>query len=98
MPHLHRLDSGFRFQVSAFSVALSLILLLAPQAVRADATLAKIEGDRVIVSAPSVTNPVAVRYAWVDFPICNLKNTAGLPVAPFRSDDWPRESQLGSVK
>jgi sialate O-acetylesterase len=32
---------------------------------------------------------VAVRYAWADNPVCNLYNSAGLPVTPFRTDDWP---------
>jgi sialate O-acetylesterase len=35
-----------------------------------------------------VSNPVAVRYAWEDMPRANLFNTASLPVAPFRSDNW----------
>ena len=50
---------------------------------------AQIVGETVIVSAPTVPNPVAVRYAWSDFPICNLYNGAGLPAAPFRTDSWP---------
>ena len=54
---------------------------------------AQIEGDTVIVSAPGVSNPVAVRYAWSDFPICNLYNNAGLPAAPFRSDAWKWEQR-----
>jgi sialate O-acetylesterase len=32
---------------------------------------------------------VAVRYAWADNPDANLANGAGLPAAPFRTDDWP---------
>lgn len=52
----------------------------------ADAT---IENDEVIVSSPYVVFPVAVRYAWAGSPVCNLYNTAGLPTAPFRTDDWP---------
>jgi sialate O-acetylesterase len=36
-----------------------------------------------------VAQPVAVRYAWADNPQCNLYSKAGLPVCPFRSDDWP---------
>jgi len=32
--------------------------------------------------------PVAVRYAWADNPICNVQNTEGLPLTPFRTDDW----------
>ncbi len=44
---------------------------------------------RIEVSNPSVVNPVAVRYAWADNPICNLFSKAGLPLTPFRTDDWP---------
>ena len=35
--------------------------------------------------------PVAVRYAWRNFPEANLTNQAALPARPFRSDrtDWP---------
>jgi sialate O-acetylesterase len=50
---------------------------------------AQIEGDTVVVSAPTVPIPVAVRYAWTDFPLCNLYSKAGLPAAPYRTDNWP---------
>jgi len=51
---------------------------------------ARITGkDTVEVWADSVKNPVAVRYAWADNPVCNLQNTVGLPATPFRTDDWP---------
>lgn len=50
---------------------------------------ARIEGKQVVVSAPSIEKPVAVRYAWDINPICNLYNGAGLPAVPFRTDDWP---------
>ena len=49
---------------------------------------ARIEGAIVIVSAPEVPAPVAVRYAWTDAPEAGLFNSDGLPSAPFRSDDW----------
>ncbi|MEI8043838.1 MAG: sialate O-acetylesterase [Verrucomicrobiota bacterium] len=49
---------------------------------------ASIAGDKVIVSSPDVTQPAAVRYAWENFPVCNLYNGAGLPASPFRTDDW----------
>jgi sialate O-acetylesterase len=49
----------------------------------------KIVGDTVVVSSPQVPQPLAVRYAWADNPVCNLYSKAGLPVCPFRSDDWP---------
>ncbi len=51
---------------------------------------ARIDGDSVLVSAPSVTAPVAVRYAWASFPRANLANREGLPASPFRTDDGPR--------
>ncbi len=47
---------------------------------------AKIVGDTVVVSAASVTTPVAVRYAWGDNPACSLSNKANLPAVPFRTD------------
>jgi sialate O-acetylesterase len=40
------------------------------------------------VKSPDVPEPVAVRYAWSNTPDANLFNGAGLPAAPFRSDDW----------
>ena len=49
---------------------------------------ATIDGDAVWVSSDEVTKPVAVRYAWVCNPRCNLRNAAGLPASPFRTDDW----------
>jgi sialate O-acetylesterase len=50
---------------------------------------AVIEGDTVVVKSPSVPAPVAVRYAWANYPFgCNLYNAVGLPAAPFRTDDW----------
>ena len=48
---------------------------------------ARIDGNTVVVSSTSVTNPVAVRYAWADNPDrANLYNVEGLPAAPFRTD------------
>ena len=52
--------------------------------VEADAV---IEGNDVIVSSKSVTNPVAVRYGWAHSPRCNLYNSEGLPASTFRTDD-----------
>jgi len=49
---------------------------------------AHISGDYIIVSTSLVQNPVAVRYAWQSNPMATLFNGAGLPAAPFRTDDW----------
>jgi sialate O-acetylesterase len=50
--------------------------------------VAIISGDKVVVSSADVANPVAVRYAWANFPTCNLYNGTGLPASPFKTDDW----------
>lgn len=44
--------------------------------------------NKVEVSSDDVSQPVAVRYAWADNPVCNLYGNGGLPVTPFRTDDW----------
>ncbi|KQS26832.1 sialate O-acetylesterase [Dyadobacter sp. Leaf189] len=50
---------------------------------------AVIEGDKVIVSNPTNSKPVSVRYAWSDAPEdANLYSKDGFPVSAFRSDDW----------
>jgi len=50
---------------------------------------AEIRGDKVIVSSPKVSKPVAVRYGWADYPVVNLWNKDGLPASPFRTDSFP---------
>jgi sialate O-acetylesterase len=47
---------------------------------------AVIKDDTVVVSSPRVAEPVSVRYAWANNPVCNLYNRAGLPAVPFRTD------------
>ncbi len=44
--------------------------------------------NQVEVTSDKVAAPVAVRYAWADNPVCNLYTTDGLPVTPFRTDDF----------
>jgi sialate O-acetylesterase len=59
---------------------------------------AKIDGSGVVVSSPKVKDPIAVRYAWADNPVCNLVNAAGLPASPFRTDAFPISAQPGFSK
>jgi len=49
---------------------------------------ASIQGNQIIVSSDQVANPVAVRYAWGNNPLCNLVSNDGLPASPFRTDTW----------
>ncbi|HWK57626.1 MAG TPA: sialate O-acetylesterase [Parapedobacter sp.] len=53
--------------------------------VKANAT---IERDIITVSSNEVDQPIAVRFAWKNFPRPNLYNGADLPASPFRTDDW----------
>jgi sialate O-acetylesterase len=55
--------------------------------VAAQAAIAK--DGRVEVWSDAVSEPVAVRYAWADNPVCNMYSAAGLPLTPFRTDDFP---------
>jgi sialate O-acetylesterase len=48
-----------------------------------------IEGDHVIVFCDKVPQPVALHYAWADYPgDANLYNKQGFPAEPFRTDTW----------
>ncbi|MCB1062695.1 MAG: sialate O-acetylesterase [Verrucomicrobiae bacterium] len=50
---------------------------------------AKITGkDTIEVWSDAVPAPVAVRYAWADNPVCNVLSKEGLPMNPFRTDDF----------
>lgn len=49
---------------------------------------AVIEGEKVILTSSKVKLPVAVRYAFTNYPVTNLENKENFPAVPFRSDDW----------
>lgn len=49
---------------------------------------AKIVGTTIVVQCDKVPKPVSVRYGFKDFEPGNLYSNEGLPVAPFRTDDW----------
>ncbi len=51
-----------------------------------DAT-AIIKGDKVEVSSPEVSSPVAVRFGWTEVAEPNFYNKDGLPAVPFRTDN-----------
>jgi sialate O-acetylesterase len=52
---------------------------------------ALIKGTTIELRAEAVEAPVACRYAFSNTPSVNLINSAGLPAAPFRTDDWPHQ-------
>lgn len=49
---------------------------------------AMIKGRKVIVISKYVKEPVALRYAFKDWAVGELYNTAGIPVSSFRTDNW----------
>jgi sialate O-acetylesterase len=44
--------------------------------------------DKVELTCEAVAKPIAVRYAWANNPACNLSSQEGLPLTPFRTDDF----------
>ncbi|MBO9728625.1 MAG: sialate O-acetylesterase [Chitinophaga sp.] len=48
-----------------------------------------IKNNTLLVWSREVKSPVAVRYAFSNTAIGNLFSNNGLPVGPFRTDDWP---------
>lgn len=48
-----------------------------------------IQDKTIILTCPQVKRPVAVRYAFTNFPVTNLQNKNGFPALPFRTDNWP---------
>ena len=49
---------------------------------------ATIQGKTVVLTSRQVKKPVAVRYAFTNFPVTNLQNKSGFPALPFRTDNW----------
>lgn len=49
------------------------------------ATNVEISGSEVKLWNTSIEEPVAVRYAWSNYPLPNLYNSAGMPANPFRT-------------
>jgi len=42
----------------------------------------------IILTCPEVKKPVAVRYCFRNFQLGNVANMGGLPLFPFRTDNW----------
>jgi len=59
--------------------------------VKADA---RIEGSAVVLSAPEVKHPVAMRFAWSMLAEPNLMNAEGLPAGAFRAGQEPKRDLL----
>ncbi|EMR00967.1 sialate O-acetylesterase [Cesiribacter andamanensis] len=49
---------------------------------------ATIVGNEVRLESDKVKKPVAIRYAFTNYPLTNFGNKDGLPAQPFRTDRW----------
>ena len=49
---------------------------------------AKISGNGIVIQSDKVKTPIAVRYGFKDWVVGDVYNTEGLPVTPFRTDNW----------
>lgn len=58
---------------------------------------ARIEGSTVVLSAPGVEHPGAMRFAWSMLAEPNLMNRAGLPAGAFRAGKTPMADALREV-
>lgn len=47
------------------------------------------KSTRLAVSSEKVPEPVAVRYNFKNYAEASIFSISGIPVAPFRTDDWP---------
>lgn len=55
---------------------------------------ARIDGDSVILSAPGVKHPVAIRFAWNGLAEPSLMNAEGLPAGAFHAGEIPHHHWL----
>jgi len=46
------------------------------------------DGQTIVVKCADVPHPIAVRYAFRNWMGANLAKSNGIPVPPFRTDDW----------
>ncbi|MEM1070695.1 MAG: sialate O-acetylesterase [Planctomycetota bacterium] len=56
-----------------------------------------VDKETIEVWSDAVEKPSSVRYAWADNPVANVQNKQGLPLTPFRTDDWTGVTE-GRVK
>ncbi len=53
----------------------------------------KLEKGQLILSSKELPRPIYVRYGFGNTIIGNISNGAGLPLVPFRTDNWPVEQK-----
>lgn len=46
------------------------------------------KNNQIVLTCPEVAEPVAVRYCFRNWAVGTVYNNYGIPLAPFRTDDW----------
>ncbi|MEI8087449.1 MAG: sialate O-acetylesterase [Paludibacter sp.] len=57
-----------------------------------------ISGNTIIVNSPSVSTPVAVRFAYTEGSMANLMNKQGIIAYPFRTDSWTSPTYMSGAE
>jgi sialate O-acetylesterase len=50
--------------------------------------VAEMNDNKITLNHPEVKKPVAVRYAWCNYPEVSIYNANNLPTMPFRTDQF----------
>ena len=53
----------------------------------------EIRGNQIHIKCGQVKRPVNVRFKWINYADVGLFGTNGIPVAPFRTDSFPKEDK-----
>ena len=82
--HFKNSEQGFQFQQEfvGFEVADSTKSFISASA------SAGIDKNTLVIKMGNGYVPLAVRYCFKNFQLGNVKSTYGLPLVPFRTDDW----------
>ncbi|MCB9953898.1 MAG: hypothetical protein H6824_23230 [Planctomycetaceae bacterium] len=51
------------------------------------AEIVECDDDTITFRAKDVKSPTALRYLWANDPTPSIRNSAGLPASPFRTDE-----------
>lgn len=82
--HFKNSEQGFQFQQEfiGFEVADSTKSFISARA------MLGIDKNTLVIKMGDGYVPIAVRYCFKNFQLGNVKSTYGLPLVPFRTDDW----------
>jgi len=56
---------------------------------------ARIAGSTITLVSKQVKQPAAVRYAFSNTAVGNIFSREGMPLSPFRTDDWEVDTSSG---